>query len=194
MFMQLIDLNCEGLEESFAYEVDDYNTVCNKGPLNSTEKNDPDQTHLSRHRSFDSIFSDDKTREVFNRLLSHTRNSRDVVSFPYRCDTEKKCHYYRLIVSISSARHVLFFNKLLASDARQNGVRWLRSKSLSPDASNVCSICNRILFAQRWVEFQELVDASLWPADNSEMSCSYTVCSQCERGINQRISESLNSS
>lgn len=179
------------LKDTFAYEVDDYDTICRSGSSDSFGHRINDESYLSTNINFDSMFTDDKTRAVFRKLLTHSRNHMDVVSFPYRCDTVTMCQYYRLTVSISGARRVMFFNKLLGCDSRQNEVRWDRISTDGDDAISLCSICNKLSVIGEWLEFQELVDTNLWPASGKEMNCAYTVCDQCEQGINQRIHESL---
>ena len=182
----------ETLHNTFAYEVDDYNTICRSsfaksGYLQSTDyQNNSDV-------SFESLFADKRTLSVFLNLLEHARHSMDAVSFPYRCDTETMCHFYQLTVSISTARHVLFFNKLLGSDPRASGALWKRKAGTGPEAHQLCSICNKVLFDEHWLPYQELVELGLWSDDKGDMLCSTTVCDACERGIKQRIRQSMRS-
>lgn len=181
-----------GLHDTFAYEVDDYNTICRSGYSNSgylTGSKEKNKTDVS----FESLFADTKTLSVFTNLLENARQSMDAVSFPYRCDTDSACHYYQLTVSISTARHVLFFNKLLGSDPRPNGPIWKRKPGTGPEAHQMCSICNQILFEERWLYFQELVEGGIWTEASGAMTCSTTVCNACERGITQRILQSKRS-
>ena len=168
------------LKDTFAYEVDDFDMICHSASVSKTGQRFTDKKKLSTNINFDSIFSDTETRSLFRRLLEHVRDSRGVVSFPYRCDTESICKYYRLTVSISSSRHILFFNKLLASDARQDGVRWKPVYCENTDAIELCSICNKLLVNDQWEEYQELVDSNLWPNSGLEMPCRNTVCKQCK--------------
>ena len=179
------------LKDTFAYEVDDSNIIYRSGSSNMIGYRIAENSYQPTNINFEAMFSDEKTRVVFKKVLEHVRNSRAVVSFPYRCDTELFCKYFRLTVSISSAKHVLFFNKLLGSDSRPNGVAWRRIDGVGPDAISLCSICNRLLVNQQWQEFQALVDSNLWVVSETEMPCSFTVCEFCEQGIDQRIHQSL---
>ena len=189
--MQTTTPENSSLKDTFAYEVDDFDTICRSGSSDAFGQRINDETYLATDISFDSMFTDAKTRKLFRKLLSHSRNHNHVVSIPYRCDTETSCQYYRLSVSISGARRVMFFNKLLGCDPRKNGVRWDRISSDNDDSTDLCSICNKLSVNGEWQEFQELVDTNLWPASGKEMKCAYTVCTQCERGVDQRINESL---
>lgn len=180
------------LSDTLAYEVDDYDNICSIG---SAQRNGGVSSVGSAPvaMKFSSIFADDKTLAVFTRLLDHARASSDAVSFPYRCDSENTCNFYRLTVSISAARHVLFFNKLLGSDLRSMEIRWQHSFVDDSTALDTCSICNKIQFNSQWHYFQQLVEQKHWPASGKHMYCRSTVCFDCDRGISQRINQSLRS-
>lgn len=178
------------LTDTFVYEVDHDNKIRRTSSCQTNECLGSNDSEVSPDILFESIFSDSQTRMVFFRLLEHARETNDAVSFPYRCDTRDTCNFYRLTISISTSRCVLFFNKLLGVDHRPSGVSWNRISSRSLDAVPVCSICNRAQFDQRWYYFQELVNLDLWPADNKDMLCTSTVCQMCESGITQRIRQS----
>lgn len=192
MAIQLPPNDKSMLSEAFAYEVDDYDIICRSGSSDAYGYRMLDSEYETPNIEFDSIFTDEKTCAVFRRLLQHSREHTDIVSFPYRCDTETLSQYYRLTVSLSGAGRVMFYNKMLGYDQRKNGVRWERKTDGGNDATPLCSICNKLFVNDGWMEFQEMVDTGLWPAQGVTMDCSYTVCAQCERGIDQRINESLN--
>ncbi len=191
MAIQLPPLDNSLLSETFAYEVDDYDVICRSGASDAYGYRILDRGVESPNIQFDSIFTDDKTCGLFRKLLQHSRDNMDIVSFPYRCDTETLSQYYRLTVSMSGSGRVMFFNKMLGYDARKNGVRWERTTDGGADATPLCSICNRLQVNDGWMEFQEMVDTGLWPSNGVAMECGYTVCDNCERGIDQRINESL---
>ena len=178
------------LLDTFTYEVDVYDTVCRVGSNQSDGCSNSDMLYKPSTVHFDSMFSDNKTCAVFRNILHHVRTTQEVVSFPYRCDSENMCLYYRLTVSISVGNHVLFYNKLLGVDSRPYGVRWERVKPNGGSAIPLCSICNKFSVAEQWIELQEMIDLKLWPASGTEMPCAYTVCLPCEKGIGHRINES----
>ncbi|MDB4223867.1 hypothetical protein N9850_08840 [Granulosicoccus sp.] len=181
--------NCD-LLDTFTYEVDVYDTVCRVGSNKSGGYSDSGMSCKPSTVHFDSMFSDKKTCSVFREILQHVRTTQDVVSFPYRCDTETMCLYYRLTVSICIGNHVLFYNKLLGVDSRPYGVRWERVKPEGGSAIPLCSICNKFSVDERWIEFQEMIDLKYWPESGKEMPCAYTVCLPCEKGIRHRVNES----
>lgn len=176
----------------FTYEVNEF------GRVSSTK--DDGHTQLSINPSgddpelsFDRIFADTETYHLMQKVLNHVRATAETVSFPYRCDTETQCKYHRNIVFQSSSRRVAFLNKLVGTEERPTGTRWNRIFVLKNGEYICCSICNRVRHDDIWKEFQQLVDADVWPRGGKPMHCSLTVCTDCERGVNQRIAETLRS-
>jgi hypothetical protein len=178
--------------DTFTYEVDAYNVVCRTGSSRGTAAPYRDLTFTTSSNSFESMFADEKTKSVFENILEQVRTHKTVVSFPYRCDTDAYCSYYRLTVSISTTNRVLFYNKILGMDPRPNGVVWRPVEDESNQAVPLCSICNSLFAEGSWMELQEMIDLKLWTPDETTMPCRYTVCDPCERGIEHRISESKN--
>ncbi len=173
--------------DTFGYEVDEYDLICQIRTTRDPAAAEESGEHYSADTPFDSIFGDEKTRSLFRRILQHVRTSRDTVTFPFRCDTQVASKFFSLTASVSTARHVLFFNKLLGVDPRPEGIEWLRRTTNAAGSLPVCSICNQIRIEGVWRHFQEGVELGLWPAHGSEMPCSSTVCEKCERGVHQRI-------
>lgn len=187
--LEIIPQNCE-LADTFTYEVDAYNMICRTGSSHGKAFHERDLAFSTTTKSFDSMFTDEKTKSVFRNILEQVRTHKSVVSFPYRCDTESYCTYYRLTVSISTTSHVLFYNKLLGMDSRANGVVWKPVKAEGNQSTPLCSVCNSLFADGNWMELQEMIDLKLWKPDDTAMPCNYTVCDSCERGIGHRISES----
>lgn len=186
---EIIPKDCN-LADTFTYEVDTYDMICRTGSSHSKAFHERDLAFSTTTKNFDSMFTDEKTKSVFRNILEQVRRHKSVISFPYRCDTESYCTYYRLTVSISTTSHVLFYNKLLGMDSRSNGVVWKPVKAEEHLATPLCSVCNSLFADGSWMELQEMIDSKLWKPEDATMPCTYTVCDSCERGINHRISES----
>ncbi len=145
--------------------------------------------------TFDQIFSDDRTRNLYCNLVEHVRSTSETISFPFRCDGESHSVYLRTMVFLSSAKNVGFVNRVTGYDSRPAGIKLVREFVDENHEYRCCSICNRLSRDDAentvWEEFQTLVDSGKYTATETPMRCVFDVCSDCERAVTQRMNETL---
>ena len=182
----------EGIHEIHSFEVDEFDIVC--GPVCGGKVVSSTGVVPARHQvHFNQIFADAKTRALFMMMLNHVRATSETISFPYRCDTETHCVYLRAVVSKSSTMHVGFVNKVMEYELRPENARLVCSLSSENPDFTLCSICNRLRHENQWLEFQQLVDQEIWPADGKPMGCQFDTCANCENALRQRVAETQRS-
>ena len=183
-----------GIHEVHSFEVDEFDcirgVVCGGQTLLESVEGSSD-----RQLPFAAIFSDNRTRDIYMRLVEHVRATSETISFPYRCDNDTHCIYLRTVVFLSSSKRVGFLNKVTGYDERPAGVRLIRQFDVGESDYYNCSICNRFTDADSegggWHEFQTLVETKKWPAAGRVMKCNFDICGDCDRSVSQRIDETL---
>jgi len=141
---------------------------------------------------FRDLFGDSRSLKLFSTILTHVRETNSTITFPYRCDSDTSTYYYRVHVSNSNRKFVVFASDLLDKDRRPGGVIWTKnfnSESLEEPSYPVCSVCGRIDLMDEWFEFQQLVDDKRWPASGKTMQCKHGLCDFCENAVLQRITD-----
>ncbi len=181
-----------GIYEEHSFEVDEFDLIC--GPVCGGKiHSESDFLEAQQQLSFGDIFADESTRAIFMMLLNHVRTTSETISYPYRCDSETHCVYLRAVISKSSTMHVGFVNKVLGYEPRSENARLIRDFNCDNPDFIVCSICNRLEHGRQWMEFQELVEIGIWPANGKVMKCHFGICAECEHAINQRVAETSRS-
>jgi len=177
-----------GIHEEHSFEVDEFDLIC--GPIcGGRVRVNSGVVGAIQQQNFSEIFADQSTRSIFMMLLNHIRSTSETISYPYRCDTETHCVYLRAIISKSSAMNVGFVNKVLGYEPRSDNARLVRTFDTNCPDFMVCSICNRLEHENNWMEFQELVEKNIWPADGKLMKCLFDTCLECEEALIQRVAE-----
>lgn len=183
-----------GIHEVHSFEVDEFDyirgIVCGGQMLSQAGADS-----AARQLQFAEIFSDARTRALYDQLVTHVRTTSETISFPYRCDNETHCIYLRAVVLMSSSRRVGFHNKITGYDPRPVGTRLLRTFVTQHFDYKNCSICNRLSNDPHtgWHEFQALVETGQWPCDGQPMRCAFDICDDCDMAVKQRLSETLRS-
>lgn len=180
------------LADLYSFDVDEFN--CISTVVSSSQEAAKSCTDVAGFQPqssgfvFTNVFADDDTRALFVRILDFVRSNRETVSFPFRCDGVSHSNHYITTVHPVQRKHVRFSNRLLDSDERPLRTRWLTQPENADNTADyiVCSLCNRLNEQSEWVEFQEMIDRCLWDSEKL-MYCGYTVCTACERGVEQRL-------
>lgn len=181
-----------GIEEVQSFEIDEFDYICDIN-LGWKKRTNSCEAASKQQMNFRDIFSDANTADLHLLLLEHVRLTSETISYPFRCDTETHCVFLRAVVSRTSSMRVGFLNKVMGYEPRPLGNRLIRKFVTVDSDFTMCSICNRLYHDEQWIEFQQLVESQVWPANGKEMRCSFDTCKNCVTSINQRMAETRRS-
>ena len=180
------------IEELHSFEIDEFGFICEVSL--GREVPEESKSRVSKQQvQFKNIFSDVNTANLHEKLVDHVRLTSETISYPYRCDSETHCIFLRVVVSKTSNMRVGFLNKVVGREPRPFDNILVREFVTDNADFTMCSICNRLNVNKTWLEFQQLVDENVWPANGKVMRCSFDTCTNCVNAIDQRIAETRRS-
>ena len=180
------------IDELLSFEIDEFGFICEVSRGRETLE-EPKSKASKQQVQFKNIFSDANTADLHEKLVDHVRLTSETISYPYRCDSETHCIFLRVVVSKTSTMRVGFLNKVVGRELRPFDNILVREFVTDKADFTMCSICNRLNLDENWLEFQQLVDQNMWPANGKVMRCCFDTCANCVNAIDQRIAETRRS-
>jgi len=114
---------------------------------------------------------DDKTRRWLSGFFKRVREDKKPVIIPYRCDTPALKRYMQMTISVESEDILMVKHRVIKTVPMQKPVHF--RASISEKSIKRCSVCNRILIDNDWLEPEKSMIGEY-------VSVRYGVCEQCE--------------
>lgn len=126
------------------------------------------------------------TRQIYRQILDRTRAGTAVV-YPLRCDSPDRRRLLEMNVRLADGGAVEFRSRTLSEEPRSALGLLDRRQPRTDDLLAVCSWCEKVRVAGRWVDVEDAI-AALALFQQSELpSLTHGMCQTCSESMNKVI-------
>lgn len=130
----------------------------------------------------------EETRDIYQQLLKHVRDTGQVLDFAYRCDSPNCRRYMRMRLEAEADDFVRFINQVMKVSPIEKSQT--STKLSYTGMINRCSLCSQVELDGEWIEMAYAVEQGLLDRDIKPIYM-YKVCPACKQRLRNMLEEQV---